>query len=135
MAKYFTFSEMIHSDIAKQKGIENIPDWQSIDNLRNLVEHILEKVRAMYGKPIIVSSGYRSDALNRVVGGAINSQHIRGMAADITTGSIDGNRRLFALIEESELPFDQLIDEKGYKWLHISYDPLKAIARRETLHL
>lgn len=135
MAKYFAFSEMIDSDIAKEKGIENIPDWQSIDNLRNLVEHILEKVRAMYGKPIIVSSGYRSDALNRVVGGAINSQHLRGMAADITTGSIDGNRRLFALIEESDLPFDQLIDEKGYKWLHISYDPLKAIPRREILHL
>lgn len=135
MAKYFTFAEMVASEVAIERGIDNTPDWQSIDNLRNLVEHILEKVRALWGKPIYVNSGYRSEALNRAVGGEHNSQHLKGMASDITTGSIEGNKRLFALIEESELPFDQLIDEKGYKWLHISYDPLKAIPRRETLHL
>ncbi len=135
MAKYFTFGEMVASDIAKAKGIDNTPDWQSIDNLRNLVEHVLEKVRALWGAPIHVNSGYRCEVLNKAVKGSKNSQHLRGMAADITTGTIEGNRRLFDMVAQSDIQFDQLIDECGYQWLHISYDALVAVPRRQILHL
>lgn len=126
---------MIASEVAEDNAIENIPDWESIDNLRNLTERVLEKVREIWGKPIYVNSGYRCEKLNRLVGGAVNSQHKIGKAADITTGSIEGNKRLFALVEQSDIEFDQLIDEYGYEWLHISYDAMKAIQRRRVLHL
>lgn len=135
MAKYFTFAELIASDVAKDKGIDNTPNWAGIDNLRNLTERVLEKVRMLWGAPIIVNSGYRSNNLNVLVGGSANSQHKVGKAADITTGSIEGNRKLFAMLEESDIEFDQLIDEYDYKWLHISYDAMKVSQRRQILHL
>lgn len=135
MAKYFTFAELIASDVAKDKGIDNTPNWAEIDNLRNLTERVLEKVRMLWGAPIVVNSGYRSNNLNVLVGGSANSQHKVGKAADITTGSIEGNRKLFAMLESSNIEFDQLIDEYGYKWLHISYDAMKAVQRRQILHL
>ena len=74
----------------------------------------------MYGKPITVNSGYRCPKLNDAVGGAKNSQHMRGEAADITAGSKMENKRLFELIWDN-LPFDQLIDESNYSWVHVSY--------------
>jgi hypothetical protein len=97
------------------------------------MEDCLDKVREMWGKPIGANSGYRSPELNRAVGGARNSQHLRGEAADITAGSKEENRKLFDLIVASDIPFDQLIDESGYKWLHISY--CKDDNRKQVLHL
>lgn len=135
MPKYFTFAEMIASEVANIKGIDNTPDWQAAENLRRLVDMVLEKVRAIWGAPLYVNSGYRCESLNLLVGGAKNSQHLRGMAADITTGSVEGNKRLFDMVAQSDIQFDQLIDEKGYQWLHISYDALVAVPRRQILHL
>ncbi|MDL2306383.1 D-Ala-D-Ala carboxypeptidase family metallohydrolase, partial [Bacteroides sp. OttesenSCG-928-D19] len=63
----------------------------------------------------------RSVALNKKLKGVPNSQHLYGEAADITTGSIAGNKQLFELVQSLNLPFDQLIDEKGYRWVHISH--------------
>lgn len=124
---------MVASDTAKREGIENIPSWEAVDNLRTLADEVLDKVREMWGKPLIVNSGYRCDNLNKAVGGSAKSQHRLGKAADITTGSVEGNRQLFAMIERSNIPFDQLIDEYGYKWIHISTD--KTRRRRQVLHL
>jgi hypothetical protein len=97
------------------------------------MDECLDKVREMWGKPIGVNSGYRSPELNRAVGGAKNSQHLRGEASDITTGSKENNRKLFNMILASDIPYDQLIDESGYRWLHISYR--KGGNRRQVLHL
>ena len=97
------------------------------------MEECLDKVRELWGKPIGVTSGYRSAELNRAVGGAKNSQHLRGEAADITAGCRAYNKRLFEMIVASDIPFDQLIDENNYKWLHISY--CKGDNRRRVLHL
>jgi hypothetical protein len=134
MAKYFTIGEMCKSDTALAKGISNTPpDHATIDRLNLLMEECLDKVREMWGKPIGVNSGYRSPELNRAVGGARNSQHLRGEAADITAGSKEDNRKLFDLIVASDIPFDQLIDESGYKWLHISY--CEDDNRKQVLHL
>lgn len=133
MAKYFTIGELCKSDVAVEKRIENTPDNPTIERMNALMEQCLDKVREMWGKPIGVNSGYRSPELNKAVGGAKNSQHLRGEAADITTGTKENNRKLFDLIVASDIPFDQLIDESGYKWLHISY--CKDYNRKQVLHL
>lgn len=132
MPKFFTFAEMVASDTAKRDGIDNTPTWEAVDNLRILAEEVLDKVREMWGRPIVVNSAYRSHDLNRAVGGSTRSQHRYGKAADITTGSVEGNRQLFKMIEQSGVAFDQLIDEYGYRWIHISIDKEP---RRQVLHL
>lgn len=133
MAKYFTLGELCKSDVAVEKRIDNTPDNPTIERIQALMEECLDKVREMWGKPIGVNSGYRSYELNKAVGGAKNSQHLRGEAADITTGSKENNRKLFDLIVASDIPFDQLIDESGYRWLHISY--CTDYNRKQVLHL
>lgn len=134
MAKYFTLGELCKSDVALQKRIENTPtDVATIERMQALMDECLDKVRELWGKPIGVNSGYRSAELNRAVGGAKNSQHMRGEAADITTGTKENNRKLFDLIVAGDIDFDQLIDESDYKWLHISYTATDN--RRQVLHL
>lgn len=121
--KHFTIHELTNSPTAKRKGIDNTPDEKIVANLTALVDNVLDPLREAYGKPIIVSSGYRCAKLNRVVGGAAKSQHIKGQAADIRSVSDlpQDNKVLFNLIVKLGLPFDQLIDEHGYNWVHVSY--------------
>lgn len=119
--KYFTFKEMIQSDTAKARGIENIPDWDDIYRLQRLIETILDPLRELWGGPITVTSGYRSKELNKAVGGVSNSHHTLGCAADITVGSISKNKKLLKLLLNSGLQWTQVISEKGCRWLHISY--------------
>ena len=118
--KYFTIQELSHSDTAVARGIDNCPTAEAIHNLTKLVENVLDPLREKYGKPIRVSSGYRSAILNRSVNGATSSQHRLGEAADITVGSKEENRKLFEIIR-LELPFDQLIDERDFSWVHVSF--------------
>lgn len=77
-------------------------------------------MREWYGKPIIVNSGYRCEALNKAIGGAKSSQHMLGEAADITVGSKEENEKLFDYIKDN-LEFDQLINESDFSWVHVSY--------------
>lgn len=130
--RYFTIKELCKSSTAIQKGIDNQPPSEATQNLKILVETLLDPLRQNYGKPIIVNSGYRCDALNKAVGGSKNSQHCLGQAADITAGSKFENRKLFILAQKLNLPYDQLIDEKGYSWIHISYSKNP---RKQILHL
>lgn len=120
--KYFTLDELTHSDTAIARRIDNTPSLVATENLKSLVFFVLDPLREAYGKPIRVNSGYRSPMLNMALGGARNSQHMTGEAADITTGSIGGNRWLFEYIRKN-LPYDQLIDESNYSWIHVSYRP------------
>lgn len=119
--KYFSFKEMIQSDIAKSKGIENIPDWEQIDALRSLIETILDPLREWYGKSITVNSGYRSEALNSAVGGVSTSFHRYGQAADITAGNRTENEKLFNYIKDN-LPFSELGWEGNGTWVHIGWN-------------
>ena len=121
--KYFTIQELTRSDTAARLHIDNTPDSDQIRCLQLLVNNILDPLRDRYGHPIYVTSGYRCHRLNDAVGGAYNSQHTLGQAADITAGSPGENRRLYALIRQMRLPFDQLIDEHGMQWIHVSYGP------------
>lgn len=130
--KYFTIKELCKSSTATLKRIDNTPNSEIVNNLEQLVDNILDPLREEYGKPIKVNSGYRSPVLNKVVGGSKTSQHMTGLAADITTGSVMENRRLFALVQSLNLPFDQLIDENKFKWIHVSYSENP---RKQVLHL
>lgn len=130
--QYFTLDEMTNSPTAKRYGIDNTPSKEVRDNLQMLVDNVLDPLRKKWGKPIVVSSGYRSPRLNAVVGGAKNSQHKYGQAADIRTvsDSREDNMELLRCIIKSKLPFDKLIseyvDKKGRpNWIHISFSPLK----------
>ena len=130
--KYFTIKELSKSTTAIQKKIDNSPNSEIVNNLEQLVHNILDPLREEYGKPIQVNSGYRSDALNKAVGGSKTSQHRFGLAADITAGSKSENKKLFDLAQELNLPFDQLIDESNFSWVHISYS---TNPRKQILHL
>ena len=130
--KYFTIKELCHSSTAIQKRIDNTPNSEIVNNLKRLVEYILDPLRERYGKPIIVNSGYRCPALNKAVNGSKTSQHVKGLAADITAGSPTKNKILFNLIQELNLPFDQLIDEKNFSWVHVSFSEKP---RKQILHL
>lgn len=133
--KYFTIQELTASATAKRKGIDNTPDAVATANLTALVANILDPLREAYGKPVVVTSGYRCQKLNRAVGGAARSQHCTGCAADIRTLSDRNweNRQLFDLIQKLKLPFDQLIDEYNYDWVHVSFR--QGQNRREVLHI
>ena len=130
--KYFTIKELCKSATAEQLGIDNSPNSEIVNNLKQLVEYILDPLRERYGKPIHINSGYRCPALNKAIGGAKNSQHITGLAADITAGSPSKNKILFDLIIDMDLPYDQVIDEKKYKWIHVSFSENP---RKQILHL
>lgn len=119
--KYFTINELCRSETASKHKIDNTPSAEIIANLTALVDNVLDPLREAWGRPIIVTSGYRCEALNKAVGGVPTSQHKQGQAADISTGSIEDNKKLFELAIKLKLPYDQIIDEYGYKWVHISY--------------
>lgn len=121
--KFFTIKELTKSTTAQQKGIKNVPSKEQEQNLIALIENVLDPLREAYGKPIVVTSGYRCLALNKAVGGASNSQHMTGQAADIRTieDTKAENKKLFDLAQKLKLPFDQLIDEHNLDWVHISY--------------
>ena len=108
-------------------GIDNtITDQKVIDNIKNLVEFILQPLRNEIDKPIIISSGYRCDALNEAVGGTKSSQHRLGLACDIKCDESEPYE-IACLIYELELPYDQLI--LYLTFVHVSYstNPRKQI--------
>ena len=133
--KYFTMTELTSSATAKRKGIDNTPDAKTKAALSALVANVLDPLREKYGKQIVVSSGYRCPKLNKAVGGVARSQHTKGEAADIrcVSDSRAENKRLFDLIVASGLPFDQLIDEYNYDWVHVSFKD--GANRRQILHV
>lgn len=120
MGKYFTIKELYASDTAKAKHIDNTPNAMVIRNLENLIA-VLDQIRAKYGKPIYVNSGYRCPELNTAVKGKSTSQHLYGEAVDLDTRKgKEENKKLFNLIK-SYFPYDQLIDESDFSWVHWSY--------------
>ena len=123
---------MTRSAEALRRGIDNTPPPEVEVRLNTLIAQLLDPVRELWGGPVTVNSGFRCPLLNSVVGGVPSSQHVKGEAADITVGSPEDNRKLFELIRTSGLAFDQLIDERNYAWIHVSYS---AENRCQILHL
>lgn len=119
--EYFTFTEFERSETAYRHGMDNTMPEAARRSVAALVDNVLDPLREAWGKPLTVTSGYRCPVLNKAVSGVANSQHLLGEAADITTGNVVDNRRLFQLAQDLALPFDQLIDERGFAWIHISH--------------
>lgn len=117
----FSLAEMTFSQTAKRKGIDNVPP-QYIINRLILTADKMEAVRRVCGnRPIIITSGYRSLALNRAIGSKDTSAHIKGYADDFRVIGLS-IKQVIELIEDSNIPFDQLINEFN-SWVHISFDP------------
>lgn len=128
LGKYFTLEELTHSQVASRYGISNQPNNVQIDALKALVRNILDPLREAVGHPVIISSGFRNEAVNRLVGGSKSSQHRLGEAADIVVPSMS-TPAVIQIIRDLKLPFDQVIDEFG-SWVHVSYGPRQ---RRQIL--
>ena len=125
-------SELTYSRTAQILHISNIPSDDVKAYHVAVVDNVLDKARDAWGKPIKVNSGYRCPELNRAVGGVSNSQHLTGEAADISTGTKEGNKWLFNYIRDNCV-YDQLIDEQDYSWVHVSYKR-NGVNRRDVLH-
>ena len=132
--KHFKLEEFIKSDVAIRNTIDNTPGEQEKKNIEALVENILDPLRGAYNRPIIVTSGFRSKTLNTLLKGNKTSQHLTGQAADIRSieDTVQENKKIFDLIQKLNLPYDQLIDEYNYNWVHVSYSPRH---RRQILHI
>ena len=122
---HFTIEEMYASETAMRLGIDNKPSVQQMINLIYLCANVLEPLRVAMNEPIKIGSGFRCQKLNKAVGGAYNSQHLKGQAADLCIdGDIQKGRKWFDYINKN-LPFDQLIWEKNPKtgsyWVHVSF--------------
>lgn len=123
LSDHFTLEEFTRSDTATEKRIANTITAEAAANIALLVSHVLEPARREFGKPIIISSGYRSSRLNKAVGGVTNSQHLTGQAADLQVSPISGLRTLFTILAGMDI--DQLLFErnsKGVVWIHVSYN-------------
>jgi hypothetical protein len=128
LSEHLDLSEVTRSDMAKRKGISNMPTPEHLENFKKLAQNIFEPIRKHFGVPIHISSGYRSKALNTAIGGSLTSQHCSGEAIDIDMdGSANGvtNKMVFEFIK-ANLNFDQLIWEFGTKdapdWVHVSFE-------------
>lgn len=124
LSKHFTLAELTRSATANASGIDNSPGVRHLANLHHLAE-TLEHVRALLGNnPIIISSGYRSPDLNRLVGGSDTSSHSQGLAADFTCPRFGSVIEICEAIRDSNIQFDQLIYEQGStEWVHLGIDP------------
>ena len=117
LSKNFSLAELTHSDIAQRKGWDNSPPTQCYENLIRLA-NLLEQVRFLLGKPILINSAYRSKLVNDSVGSKDSSQHRLGCAADIRVGGMTPEE-VARTIKNSDIQFDQLIKEFD-SWVHIS---------------
>ena len=137
LSKNLTLSEVTKSNTAINLGIKNEPNAEQLENLKTIANEVFQKIRDHFGVPIKVSSGFRSEALNKKVGGSKTSDHMKGCALDIDMDGIPGNvtnRDIFNYIKNN-LVFRQLIWEFGNAnnpdWVHVSY--VKGDNKKEIL--
>ena len=135
LSRNFSLQELIKSDTAIRKGIDNNPNSDQIEKLKLLCENILQPVRDHFGR-VKITSGFRSEELCLAIGSSVNSQHAKAEAADFECIGVD-NAELFDWIK-SNLEPDQLIlefytpGEPNSGWIHASYIPYQP--RRQFLH-
>jgi hypothetical protein len=120
-----SLAEVTRSETAKRRGISNMPTPEHIENFKKLAINIFQPIREHFGKPILISSGYRSAELNKAIGGSLSSQHCSFEAIDIDMDGTDiPNAQIFNYIKDN-LNFDQMIWEFGTDanpdWVHVSF--------------
>ena len=136
LSKNLSLLEMTKSSTASRRGIDNKPTSEHIENMKTFAEKIFQPIRDHFGVSISISSGYRSESLNKAIGGAhkvidgeyvATSQHCKGEAIDIDRdyANAPDNSQVFNYIKDN-LDFDQLIwefgNEENPSWVHVSYD-------------
>lgn len=115
LSAHFSLEEMIAT---QQRGLDNRPAPAVLKRLK-ATARVLEEVRVLLGDaPMLITSGYRSPAVNRAVGGSMTSAHMRGEAADFICPRFGSPLTVCRAIAESDLAFDQLIEEAG-AWIHL----------------
>jgi len=135
LSGHFSLAELTKSQTAVRKGIDNKPTLDHVENLTELCTHILEPTRRNFGKPMVITSGYRSEELCEAIGSSKNSQHAKGEAADFEMFGVD-NKELAKYIKNN-LIYDQLIlefynpDDPSSGWVHCSYN--KEENRKQSL--
>ena len=122
LSKNFSLNEVCRSNTARVKGLPNVPNAEQVKNLQQLCENVLQPLRDYLGEPVVINSGFRSQAVNMAVGGAKNSQHTKGEAADIKCKDFLYAKKIYTWIMDN-LQFDQLILESKGKtvWVHVSF--------------
>lgn len=140
ISKHITLAEAVKSQTAVRKGIDNMPPPEIIPNMIEVANKCFEPLREWHGKPIGISSFYRSPALNRAVKGSPRSQHCKGQAIDIDADMFDNgitNKHIYDWLVNN-VDFDQIIWEYGTDdnpaWVHISYVS-KEKNRRQQLRI
>ena len=121
LSKNFTLSEITRSNTATRLNISNAPSQEHLNNMQVLIRDLIQPMRDALG-PVRISSGYRSPALNRAIGGSSKSQHCKGQALDIQFWK-DGemcNKEIYDWVIKEGLEFDQMINEFDFSWIHIS---------------
>ena len=138
ISKNFSYDEMVYSATAERLKIDNTPNEKELAELVKLVTTILQPIRDKWGRAIVVTSGFRSEALNKAVGGVKNSQHRLGQAADLKIGSRSQNKALFNfildMVKNGEIKVGQLIDEYNYSWVHVSL-PREGKTNNQVIHI
>ena len=134
LTQHFALEEFLVSETAARRGIPNTPDDAALANLERLAA-VLEVVRTRLGHPLLITSGYRSPALNTAVGGSQNSAHMRGLAADFHCPGYGNPLQVcqaIAAMDLLDVPFDQLINEFG-QWTHFGLVPIDQARRAQLL--
>jgi len=139
ISKHITYAEAIKSQQAIRMRLSNEPTPEHLDNMKYLAENIFEPLREHFKKPIAVTSFYRSELVNRAIGGSLTSQHLQGEAMDIDAQVFGGltNAEVFNWIRQN-LNYDQLIWENGTvtepDWVHVSLTRRRA-NRKQNLRM
>lgn len=120
LSDHFTLDEMTRSNTAITCHLNNTPNKEQKDNLIFLCTKVLEPTRNKWGKPIVITSGFRSKELNKQVGGVPTSYHCKGLAADIKISSEEEGKNLATLLGKQ--PNTDLVlfeHSKNCKWIHV----------------
>jgi zinc D-Ala-D-Ala carboxypeptidase len=118
LSEHFELAEFLVSETAARRGIANEPSPEVIENLRRLCQSVLEPLRIKLGRPVVITSGYRSPELNRAVGGSKNSHHMQGRAADLIVPGLSP-LAVCQTAQQMKLPCVQIIHEFG-RWAHLA---------------
>lgn len=140
VSKNFYLNELIQSDTALRLGIDNTPNTQQKNNLIASCKYLWQPTRDLLGQPMLISSGYRSPALNDVVGGSDTSAHSLGYAIDFTCPKFGSTRKIAEFLvkqfAKKRIKFDQIILEfpdSPSSWIHLGYKNQNGQQRGQVL--
>lgn len=131
LSEYFSLSELTVSETAARRGILNKPDARAMENLKVTAAR-MDDIRRRLGMPVLVTSGFRSEAVNAAVGGSKTSAHCRGLAVDFTCPGHGSPLEVARAIAAMGIEFDQLIHEYE-NWVHIGFAESGQKSRRQLL--